>query len=108
MIFDPKYTYLYVFERTGAYIHTTVETIVPIQMALAAQGGTVKLLTYFVEHYKTNFYEIRYETPCQKIGITFRLTKEEYVHNLEFFGENITTFDPKAKFDLDGNKFKMP
>ena len=108
MIFDPTSSILYVFENSGACIHTNVETMKPIQIALSAEGGTVALITYYLESLKSDFYQIQYSTPCGKIQIAKYITKEEYLYNIDFFGERIVFFDQKVNFDLDGNKFKMP
>jgi len=108
MFFTATRSYLYCSEFSGALVSVDVDTIKPIQLALAADGGTIKLISAYLDSVKKEVFCINYFTQDSRVRISFELTKSEYLHNLDFFGEIETKYDSPIKFDLDNNKFKLP
>ena len=107
MLFTPTSPYLFVLEHSGASVDLNYDNCKPIQMALAFEGGIVKCCSIYIDSLSKVCYWIQYHTHCLKIKIIVELTKEEYLHNLDFFGSDDGMY-PKTSFELDGNKFKMP
>lgn len=108
MIFDTMNTHLFVFEQSGACVDVRVPSIVPIQLALKFEGGTIKLHSSYMDHLKREFSWMDYFTPCLKIKLSVELTFSDYKHNIEFFGGREQFFDAPINFEIEGNKFVMP
>lgn len=108
MIFDTISTHLFVFEQSGACVDVNISSAVPIKLALAFEGGYVKFHSVYMDHLKREMSWMDYYTPCRKVKLCLELTKEDTKHNMEFFGGRDAFFDEPIKFELEGNKFKMP
>lgn len=108
MLFSPINTLLFAFERTGLSVDCNVQEAMPVKLALAAEGGIIKLQSFYMETHKKEVNFLNYYTPCRKIKLLLEMTHSEYIHNLDFFGGAEAIFDEPIIFDLVGNKFKMP
>ena len=108
MIFDVMSTHLFVFEQSGACVDVMVPSIVPIQLALKSEGGTIKLHSSYMDHLKREFSWMDYFTPCLKVKLSVELLFSEYKHNIEFLGGREQYFDSPINFEVEGNKFKLP
>ena len=108
MIFDTTNTHLFVFEQSGACVDVGVDSATPIQLALAFEGGYVKFHSVYMDHLKREMSWVDYFTPCRKIKLSKELSKEDYMHNVVFFGGRDAFFDEPIQFILAGNKFNMP
>lgn len=108
MLFSPINTLLFAYERTGLAVDCSVNDAMAVKLALAAEGGVIKLQSFYMESYKKEVNFLNYYTPCRKIKLLLEMTKSEYTHNMSFFGGAEAIFDEPIIFELEGNKFKMP
>ena len=108
MIFEPTNCRLFCLDFTGASVSMDVDTLNPIQMALQADGGRIKLIRAFIGALKKEFFWINYFTLDGRIRLSFELNKSEYLYYVDFFGNTEVTYEGPITFILENNKLILP
>lgn len=95
------------FDFTGLFVNLTIDSLEPIRIGLESlDGGVVSFFKDFDHNTLTTDYWIIYKTNDGKIELRASLSKEDYQHNVNFFGGRVE-YDKGVSFKLDGNRFKM-
>ena len=107
MIIYPQQAELMAFDFSGLFVNLTITSLEPIRIGLESlDGGIISFFKDFDHHNLTTDYWLIYKTNDGKIELRFKLSDEEYKHNVNFFGGRVE-YDKGVSFKLEGNKFKM-
>ena len=110
----PKNKFMYYSDLNASLVGTDynicamfqMDSFEPIIHGLRAVGGYLVLSTIKVND--REIYDIRYWTPDNRISILVELEKSEYLHNLDFIGQDYIHYDDPIQFIANGKKLQLP
>ena len=105
MIFNAKNNMVFIHEIGGVSVDLEMNNLVPIQKSLGLDGGRIWLKSLYLDFRNDYIYLFYYTTLCGKITMKVEITREEFDHNMEFFGNADVKYESGISFGLEGNKF---